>query len=327
MKKDKATLITNLYDPPNIVALSTAPPKGVWSTEAKMVSKCEIYESTPTNVAISPAVYIKISKLMAKYPNHEWLAYLVGKKHSDNNFLVTDLLIPKQEQSTATVDLDPAEQIDLSQVIGTIHSHHSMGAFFSGTDEKFIVPNHPVAIITSNHGWTCKVRTPLPCGHFTAGFATLDIKESITINDLNGFLKTADEKITVKTYVAPATTSINKWKREGDVTTYQCQLCAAYYPISDVHWQYGSWLCSECDKYLKQLPERVKDDFVREISAGATIEGATDKLLKDKGDQKEGFVKVACSVCGKTIPLKESLLLNGIDICADCFETHAGCDY
>ena len=80
--------------------------------------------------------------MTSKY-DHEIGGYLTGKINNGVIFL-DDILIPNQRVTNTNVHIGPEDQIELRRKYGskvfTIkghwHSHHSMGAFFSGTDEE-----------------------------------------------------------------------------------------------------------------------------------------------------------------------------------------------
>jgi len=102
----------------------------------------------------SPDVYLeiiarqKVGYLMEEYPSQEWLAYLIGRETENKNFFVEDIVVPPHaEASGAHAEAEPFTVP--SGCIGIIHSHHSMGAFHSHTDQTYADRNHPVSITVS----------------------------------------------------------------------------------------------------------------------------------------------------------------------------------
>ena len=86
----------------------------------------------------------KIELLMRAYPHQEWLAYLVGKKTGDN-FFIEDISVPPHAYAVgASAEAEPFNTPE--NCIGIIHSHHTMGAFHSGTDHDYVDQNYPVSI-------------------------------------------------------------------------------------------------------------------------------------------------------------------------------------
>lgn len=80
---------------------------------------------------------------IAKNYNVEFGGYLIGEI-KDGEIHLQDLLIPNQTVSATSVDISPEAQMDLRRrykdkvfkILGHFHSHHSMSAFFSATDEE-----------------------------------------------------------------------------------------------------------------------------------------------------------------------------------------------
>lgn len=91
----------------------------------------------------------KIEALMAKFPDTEWLAFLDGRE-TEEGFLITDLRIPLQSVSVA--DCDDVEFVPSASHIGVIHSHHTMGAFFSFTDKKYLNSSNTVSVVVAKKG-------------------------------------------------------------------------------------------------------------------------------------------------------------------------------
>lgn len=127
-----------------------------WESDLKHIKNCD---KAPENIIIylKPNIKRKIDILMDKYKNREWLAYLVGK---DN--IIEDMFFPKQNATSGRVD-EIHFPNDI-KVIGVIHSHHSMGASFSHTDDDYINGNHDISIVVSHNSITGQVRWNTPCG-------------------------------------------------------------------------------------------------------------------------------------------------------------------
>ena len=106
-------------------------------------TQCSLIK-TPT-VYIEPMVKHKIELLMKEYSYQEWLGYLVGRISELNNFFVEDISVPPhKEVSGASAEAEPFHIPD--NCIGVIHSHHTMGAFHSGTDQNYVDKNFKVSI-------------------------------------------------------------------------------------------------------------------------------------------------------------------------------------
>lgn len=114
----------------------------------------------------------------AVYDKLEWLALLVGTR-SPNGLTITvdSLRVPLQERGTVDCALVKQESLD-ADVVGVVHSHHSMRAFFSTTDHDTLNPRFPVSLVVAQESHNCSEaeqllgftyqaegRAPLPCGN------------------------------------------------------------------------------------------------------------------------------------------------------------------
>lgn len=100
----------------------------------------------------------------------EWMVLLRGQRSADGYEVRVDrFTVPQQYRSTGEVEL--AHDITLpDDCVGVMHSHHHMGAFFSGTDVHELNPRFPssivVAISSGNLGFNYQAcgKVILPCG-------------------------------------------------------------------------------------------------------------------------------------------------------------------
>jgi proteasome lid subunit RPN8/RPN11 len=113
----------------------------------------------------------------AVYDKNEWMAFLVGTRTPDGlQIMVTDLFVPLQTRGHGSCETVKEEPL-APDVVGVIHSHHSMGAFFSQTDVTKLNPRFPTSIVVAqtkyNTGseaqllgfqYKAEGRVPLPCG-------------------------------------------------------------------------------------------------------------------------------------------------------------------
>lgn len=93
-------------------------------------------------INITAALLSKLNVLSSEY-NIEVGGYLTGEAKNGEIYL-DDLLIPDQTISTVSVNITSRDQVNLlkkygkkcRRIIGHWHSHHSMGCFWSTTDER-----------------------------------------------------------------------------------------------------------------------------------------------------------------------------------------------
>jgi proteasome lid subunit RPN8/RPN11 len=113
----------------------------------------------------------------AVYDKLEWIALLEGTR-SENGLevSVTGLRIPLQERSHAACELVRQEPLG-PEIVGVVHSHHNMRAFFSVTDHDTLNTRFPLSIVVAQpHAQNSKTenlfgfsylaegRAQLPCG-------------------------------------------------------------------------------------------------------------------------------------------------------------------
>jgi proteasome lid subunit RPN8/RPN11 len=160
--------------------------------ELKVVSTCGRKPEGPLSIIISRVANAKINVLMKKYPSCEWLAYLMGDESAR---YVSDLFIPTQTASSAAVTAVGAKP---AGVIGVIHSHHGMGAFFSGTDDAYINQNNDISIVVTHNGIKSQVRWTTPCGYKVVSEGKVIIESENVINE-DAFIGEVDKVINVST--------------------------------------------------------------------------------------------------------------------------------
>jgi len=142
-----------------------------WSSGIEIIKTCGHMSIPKYDVEFEVVVDEKIKKLQNYYPSLEWLAYLEGEvDHENKHVLVTDIVIPDSQEVTS-VNVYNVEYgwSDGRKIIGVIHSHHSMGAFFSGTDDAYINQNHDVSIVVSTSDQSPikgQVRMKTRCGSY-----------------------------------------------------------------------------------------------------------------------------------------------------------------
>lgn len=125
---------------------------GGWKVKKENNDNCHVECSLVKN----PTVYIelkprhKIELLMGKYPSQEWIGYLVGRiSEKTGNYFIEDLVIPPHKEAvSAMAEAEPFHIPD--RCVGIIHSHHSMGAFHSGTDKDYVDKNFPISVVVAN---------------------------------------------------------------------------------------------------------------------------------------------------------------------------------
>jgi hypothetical protein len=145
--------------------------QGCWDSGIKIIQNCGHMHIPHYQIRFNQLAHEKIEVLKRSYPTLEWLAYLEGKvDHATHEVTITDLIIPDSQVVTG----GHVGEVEYGwnegrEICGVIHSHNTMGAFFSGTDDAYINQNHDVSICvsTARGREICgQVRVKTPCGSY-----------------------------------------------------------------------------------------------------------------------------------------------------------------
>lgn len=152
----------------------------------------------------TPIIYVestprqKIGILMEEYKHQEWLAYLVGRISEKENIFVEDIVVPPHASASgASAEAEPFHVPD--SCVGIIHSHHSMGAFHSGTDQSYVDGNFPVSVTVAKKSnelvYDAVSYQQTPCGKDTTLACTVKYVQPQPLFDKGDFLKGAKKNI------------------------------------------------------------------------------------------------------------------------------------
>lgn len=131
------------------------------------VKTCPVTRMSSGVITITPEYIAMVAG--AVRDNIEWIVLLNGTRSEDGYEVnVERFSVPEQTRSGAHADM---KELDLDDdVVGVMHSHHTMGAFFSKTDEDELNPRFGssivVAVAENNLGFKYKAagKVVLPCG-------------------------------------------------------------------------------------------------------------------------------------------------------------------
>lgn len=234
--------------------------QNLWESGIEVISSCGKMKNSKYHIEFSLISYQKIGKLKSYYPNLEWLAYLSGNiDHKKRKVFINDIIIPDSQQVTASSVYNVEYKWDTlsdKYIIGVIHSHHKMGAFFSGTDDAYINQNHDVSIVVSTaKGKEIKaqVRVKIPCGSYIiTEDVTFSVKDPQMIDEVQFESEFKDK---IHTYQLPVMNN-NRQVVESD------------YFDEDFDDPY---LMSELDLRDKLLDYYSEDDIDEFMSQGKTV--------------------------------------------------------
>ena len=239
-------------------------PFSAWKSELRTLEKCEIGRDPDLDVYLDSDVHCRIVAMTEAMGSEEWLGYLTGTKYADG-YYIDGIRIPKQTVSGASVDVDEPDMGE--DVIGTVHSHHNMGSFHSGTDNEYLVGNHDLCLVYSNSGkYATKVRVKLPCGHYFVKEVDVIIDYPEPIG-LDAWVKGNKPKIETKRY--PAYGLYEPWREQSAWRSHSqfaygryCACCHCFIAYNDGAWGKDGKLYHKEEKCLPkdQLDILEKDE-------------------------------------------------------------------
>jgi len=184
-----------------------------WDLEDTTIDKCPSCEEK-VHVLISRSTKHKIQAMMDVMGKDEWLGLLIGQKQ-DENWYISNLYIPKQEVSSVTAT-KKAEEDEPDDVLGIIHSHHDMGTFWSGTDEKHANSNFDLSIVVDSDMKTLgTAREKTECGKLMKKEVDIEYEDEY-LDQYEWANEQKDDK-TEKKYVS----SYSKYSRYGGYSGYK----------------------------------------------------------------------------------------------------------
>ena len=222
-----------------------------WETKIPMLEndKCGLC-SVKDRVSMPAEIYMS-AKDLAKGLDSEWFAYLKGSIDG-NNIRVSAMEVPEQEASATYCETTP-EAVD-PEVIGWIHSHVEMSAFFSVTDRD-TAQSHLLTMVINRKGEIkALVRKALPCGFNTFGEAEVDITYE---HDTSSFVEAAKAKVKerkvpqvyVRNFAYPHGSNFfwNKESKGGNKSPLKIKTSSCPYLSDPSHEcdQYDSKLCAD----------------------------------------------------------------------------------
>lgn len=143
-----------------------------------ITKNCPITRKSHGIITMPPELLAAISTAVTD--RHEWAIILYGKREQGGFMVRVEKIAipPTQRRTSGNVDID---EVDLTpDVVGVLHSHHTMGAFFSGTDNDHFNDKFPTSIVvavpkaqtntagpiakTLGFDYKAEGRVKLPCG-------------------------------------------------------------------------------------------------------------------------------------------------------------------
>lgn len=260
-----------------------------WNSGVKLIDKCGYATLHKGAVHISTLANMKSNAMMIRMGKKEWLAYLLGTIDEEGGiptYNVEDIFIPEQEITSVSVDVTDNNKPPLN-IIGTIHSHHDMGSFFSGVDTDYIGSNYPLTLVKSSNNVVGKSKRTLPCGSvMLADVQVFELYPQAVID----FLDEAEKKISEKTFTYDYTLPAQKGVSQFNIPTFsshypgrqQCDYCLIYYEERDIVQIRGSHICKDCLETTLAFSDKGQDEGER-----SGVEGTTDWKFPKSGKKRK----------------------------------------
>jgi hypothetical protein len=171
---------------------------GCLESGIKMIDECGLAKNFgKADVTIDDYIFRLAMAMTIEMGSTEWLGYLLGHS-TKTGYHINGISIPVQ--TVSSTEVDEIETPDDKRIIGTVHSHHHMGAFFSGTDTKYIGGNNELMVVLTSKGESkCAVRYTLECGHVFLKEANLEVLH-VDDQKIKDFVEAAKKNIKRKSY-------------------------------------------------------------------------------------------------------------------------------
>jgi proteasome lid subunit RPN8/RPN11 len=171
-KGNRRASVAEVYGRLGPAPVKVKEPEASFEVENNDVTECS--RALIGEVHISSELWYRLIALCQHF-DHEWMGFLIGQIENDVA-VVEDIYFPPQEVGKATVDaIEEAPEYRIRpNTIGAIHSHVSMAARFSKTDEEHA--NWPLEIVINNRAeYQATLRLEVPCGFFIRGRALIHL--------------------------------------------------------------------------------------------------------------------------------------------------------
>lgn len=303
------------------------------------VKGCPVTAGTLGRLVVPTWLIGELAGTLERERGEEWLVLLRGDRSADGlEVVVREISIPAdQTRDGGSVDL-PGGVDRGDDVVGVLHSHHEMGAFFSKTDHTQLNPRFPLSIVISSRvedeedtllgfSYLAEGRVTLPCGSVgTVRFVVVpEGVEDWPFLDLGAGEFAADPDTSLNGCHHPVVEEVGSWKEKA---TGKCGLTSEVeYWKSRVFGVGEGGLAAELPAAQKWVAPVVVD---KRSGKGALVELATPTgTLKESQhgcpdcgwyyshDRGCRFMGSECEWCGDPLP-QGATKKWGDWVCDDC---------
>lgn len=116
-----------------------------------VVKNCPITRASLGRITMPQWLIADIVGTLERERGQEWLILLHGQRSADGMEVVIESVTVPQDQKRHSVEVELGDGDRVDDVIGVLHSHHSMSARFSPTDDTKLNPRFDVSIVVSEN--------------------------------------------------------------------------------------------------------------------------------------------------------------------------------
>lgn len=230
-----------------------------WEIENKIIKECGYIDNITTSEDVEIILSFKVQaaiKYLCEHIEVEWQMFLTGKTYEDGSVYCEDFIIPKQKVTAASVEsleIVDKEYVKKHDIVANIHSHGTMGVFFSPTDDtanNFI----PINIVTNNkEEYKAVSHYELPCG------CSINKKAKVLYEVR---IATEEEMEDVKNIEIVKYTHVTKWRGKNDNKREDKELFSIEdsEPTKFDNTSFGN-LFDKDGNYIGDEPDYWPDDF------------------------------------------------------------------
>jgi proteasome lid subunit RPN8/RPN11 len=119
--------------------------------KTQVVKNCPVTRASQGRVILPPWLIADIVGTLEREKGQEWLIFLHGSRSEDGFEVVIDRITIPQDQKRHSTEVEVGDSDKIEDVLGVLHSHHSMKAQFSHTDDTKLNPRFDISIVVSEN--------------------------------------------------------------------------------------------------------------------------------------------------------------------------------
>ena len=119
--------------------------------KTQVVKNCPVTRASQGRLTLPPWLIADIVGTLEREKGQEWLIFLHGTRSEDGFEVAIDRITIPQDQKRHSTEVEVGDSDKIEDVLGVLHSHHSMSAKFSHTDDTKLNPRFDISIVVSEN--------------------------------------------------------------------------------------------------------------------------------------------------------------------------------